>query len=225
MSTSSELRTPEMTARIEQAFRIRPANWYGTTEGLFATDCHHHAGPHLFEDMTIVENIDEQGHPVSDGERGARLLITNLNNRAQPLIRLELTDSVTIDPEPCPCGRTLRLLRTIDGRTDDVLHLPAAAGTTVPVHPLQFAVVAHDSEVIEFQVVQRGSRLRLVVVARGDAAGLEHRLHNSVEQRLRALGVQEPAIDVQRASTLPRQPGGKLQIVVADRSARRPVAT
>jgi phenylacetate-coenzyme A ligase PaaK-like adenylate-forming protein len=225
ISTSSELRTPQMTARIEEAFGVQPFNVYGTTEGLWATDCHHHAGLHLYEDMTIVENVDEHGHPVADGEPGARLLITNLINRTQPLIRLELSDSVTIDPEPCTCGRTLRRIRTVEGRTDDVLQLPGADGTTVAVHPLQFAVVARDREVIEFQVLQEGPRLRLLVVARGDAPALEMRLQVAVEQRLRELGIPEPAIEVQRQPALARQPGGKLQIVVADRSARQTVAS
>ncbi len=220
ISTSSELRTPQMTARIEEAFGVQPFNLYGTTEGLWATDCDHHAGLHLFEDMTIVENIDQDGRPVPDGEPGARLLITNLNNRTQPLIRLDLSDAVTIDPEPCPCGRTLRRLQTIDGRTDDVLQLPGADGTTVAVHPLQFAVVARDRDVVEFQVVQHGPRLRLLVVARGDAPTLETRLHAALEQRLRELGIPDPAIDVQRQPALKRQPGGKLQIVVADRSTQ-----
>ncbi len=220
MSTSSELRTPEMTQRIHEAFGVRPFNMYGTTEGLWATDCEHHAGLHLFEDMTIVENVDDDGRPLPDGERGARLLITNLANRTQPLIRLELADAVTIDPEPCPCGRTLRRLRTIEGRTDDVLQLPGPDGTTIVVHPLQFAVVARDREVIEFQVLQEGSRLRLLVVARGDAPTLEHRLQAALEQRLRELGIPDPAIEVQRQPALQRQPGGKLQIVVADPSSR-----
>jgi putative adenylate-forming enzyme len=218
MSTSSELRTPQMTARIEEAFGVRPFDVYGTTEGLWATDCDRHDGLHLFEDMTIVENVDDDGRPVADGQRGSKLLITNLNNRTQPLIRFELPDSVTIDPEPCPCGRTLRRLRTIEGRTDDVLHLPGPSNALVAVHPLQFAVVARDRDVVEFQVVQQGPRLRVLVVARGAAPTLEHRLRTAIEQRLCELGVPEPAVEVHRRPSLARQTGGKLQIVIADRS-------
>ena len=39
--------------------------------------------------MTIVENVDEDGRPVPDGQPGARLLVSSLFNRTQPLIRLE----------------------------------------------------------------------------------------------------------------------------------------
>ena len=222
ISTSSELRTPAMTARIQEAFGVRPFDLYGTTEGLWGAECEHHTGIHLFEDMTIVENVDEDGRPVPDGQPGARLLVTGLFNLTQPLVRLEVADSVTLDHDPCPCGRTLRRMRSIHGRSDDVLELPGTGAATVAVHPLQFAGVARDRDVVEFQVVQEGPRLRVLVVARGEAPALETRLRSAVEQRLRTLGVAEPAIQVERRITLPRQPGGKLQIVVADRSARDP---
>jgi hypothetical protein len=62
-----------------------------------------------------------------------------------------------------------------------------------------------------------------VVVARGDAPALETRLRDAVERRLRELGVADPAVEVELRPTLVRQPGGKLQIVVADRG-RHPVA-
>ena len=144
--------------------------------------------------------------------------MTNLTNRTQPLIRLELSDAITIDPAPCPCGRTLRRIATIDGRTDDILELPGINGAIVAVHPLQFALISHDHDVIEFQVVQHGSRLHVLVVARGDAPTLELRLHHALKQHLRELGVDNPAIEVHRKQALTRQAGGKLQIVTADRS-------
>ncbi len=135
------------------------------------------------------------------------------------MIRLEVMDAVTLDSEPCACGRSLRRIRSIRGRTDDVLELRGAGGGAVIVHPLQFAVVSRDREVVEFQVVQQGPHLRLLVVCRGEASDLETRLKVNVEQRLRELGVMEPAVTVERVAALARQEGGKLQIVVADRHA------
>ena len=46
------------------------------------------------------------GKPVPPGTRGARVLVTNLCNRVQPIIRMELADVITVEPEPCRCGRT-----------------------------------------------------------------------------------------------------------------------
>ena len=111
---------------------------------------------HLFDDMCIVENVDDDCRPVPPGEIGSRLLVTNLFNCAEPLIRFEVTDLVTTEPEPCPCGRTLMRLRSLQGRAEDVLCLDGVA-----VHPLQFGVVTADPDVREFQVVQEGAALRL----------------------------------------------------------------
>jgi phenylacetate-coenzyme A ligase PaaK-like adenylate-forming protein len=229
MSTSSELRTPEMTARIAEAFGVQPFDLYATTEGLWASDCECHNGLHLMEDGVIAENVDADGHPVPDGEPGARLLVTNLTNRVQPLIRLEVADAVTLTSEPCACGRTLRRIERVDGRADDVMWLPGARGRGVAVHPMQFAIVARDRDVVEFQVVQEGTRIAVMVVPRGAAPGLETRVRDGLDDRLGALGVRGVTIDVQRREALERSAGGKLQIVTADgrtplQDTRRPVA-
>jgi phenylacetate-CoA ligase len=219
MSTSSELRTPEAAARIEEAFGVRPFDLYATTEGLWGGECERHAGPHLFEEDVIVENVDEDGRAVPDGTPGARLLVTNLANRVQPLIRLEVSDAVTLSATTCGCGRTLRRLERVEGRAEDVIWLPGAGGRPVAVVPMQFSVVARDRDVVEFQVVQEGGRLVVLVVGRGAAPGLEERVRAGVDERLRALGLPSIEIEVRRRDALERSAGGKLALVVADRPA------
>ena len=171
LSTSSELRTPEAAARIEEAFGLRPFDLYATTEGLWGGECERRAGPHLFEDDVIVENVADDGRAVPDGTPGARLLVTNLVNRVQPLIRLEVSDAVTLSATTCGCGRTLRRLERVEGRAEDVIWLAGADGRPVAVVPMQFSVVARDRDVVEFQVAQQGARLVILVVGRGAAPG------------------------------------------------------
>jgi len=222
--TVAELRTPEMTRRLEAAFELHPFNLYGTTEGLFGSECEHHQGIHLFEDTTLVENVDADGQPVPAGQPGARLLVTNLYNLVQPLLRLEVTDLVTLDPDPCPCGRILARMKTIYGRSDDVLCLSARDGGQVAVHPLQFALLTRDPQVGEFQVIQEGALLRVLVVPRQpsslDAAGdddrLETRLSQAITKQLLGLGVRDPQVTVERRRELARTAGGKLKLVIAD---------
>jgi phenylacetate-CoA ligase len=217
MTTSSELRTAEMTARIEAAFGVRPFDVYATTEGLWGCSCEHGEGIHLFEDLALFENVDAEGRPVPDGEPGAQLLVTNLFNHVQPLIRLAVSDMVTIDPEPCPCGRPLRRMRAIAGRADDVLELGDVA-----VHPLQFDVVTADRAVREFQVVQHGDRLSVRIVP-GDGACLADvtaRLSSQISSALRGLGIEEPKIAVAPCEAIARPASGKLRLVVADPRVR-----
>lgn len=218
MSTSSEMRTPEMTERLTEAFGVHPFNLYATTEGLWGVECERHEGIHLFEDVSLFENVDEDGEPVPPGEPGAKLLVTQLYNRVQPIIRLEVSDIFTLDPEPCPCGRTLARARGIEGRSDDVLHLPARGGGEVAVHPIQFAHLTRDREVREWQVLQEGEGVRVLVVPKSGAGGeLEARLGNAVARRLGEAGVANPRVVVERREELARSAGGKLQLVVADK--------
>jgi phenylacetate-CoA ligase len=218
--TAAELRTPEMTGRLQEAFGVRPFDVYGCTEGLFGSECEHHQGIHLFEDTTLVENVDADGRPVPAGRSGARLLVTNLYNRVQPLLRLEVTDLVTLDPDPCPCGRTLVRVSAIHGRSDDVLSLPARDGGQVAVHPLHFGLLTRDPRVREFQVVQDGPVLRIRIVPSHAATAsddpLETRLGQAIAQQLLGLGVQDPQVTVERRHQLARSAGGKLKLVIAD---------
>jgi len=207
MSTSSEVRSPEMAQRIERAFGVKPFDMFGSTEGLWGCECDEHAGIHLFDDMCIVENL------------GDRLLVTNLFNYAQPLIRFEVTDVMTFADEPCACGRTLTLVPSMEGRTDDVLNLPGANGRRVPVHPMQFGVVTADRDVREFQVVGTNGHLELRLVLRDDAdrAAASRRVRDRVCERLCEIGVASPHVEVELFDALERSAAGKLPVVVAKR--------
>jgi len=211
ITTSSEPLSPALRERIRSAFGVAPVNFYATTEGAWGNECE--AGSmHLFDDMCIFENVDDEGRPVAPGELGSRLLVTNLFNTVQPLIRFEVADLVTVDPEPCPCGRSLMRLRSLEGRAEDTLHLDGVA-----VHPLHFSLVTADPDVREFQVVQEGELLRLRVALRDDAADAPARLRESLSALLAELGVRAPSVEVETVDALERTPGGKLQVVVAAR--------
>jgi phenylacetate-coenzyme A ligase PaaK-like adenylate-forming protein len=137
IASSGETHTDELRDAIRAAWGTSSFELYAMTEaGILGSHCDHHSGIHLFEDQAIVEVVDEQGRPVPDGQVGHKLLVTNLVLRTQPLIRYEVSDMVAVAGERCPCGRPFRLLRAIEGRNDDILYLPAAAGGTAAVHPL-----------------------------------------------------------------------------------------
>lgn len=217
VGTSSELCTAEMRAVVREAFGVAPFDVYGITEaGVLGADCAEHRGIHVNIDYMAVEVVDGDLRPVPDGEVGDAMLITSLDNHVQPTLRLAVTDRVAIDPEPCPCGRSLPLLRAVEGRADDVIHLAGAGGRAVPVHPLQFAPVAHAREVREFQVVQEGPALRVRVVLQPDAEA-PVRLEREMEDKLRGLGVAAPDVRLDVVPALPRDPAkmGKLKLVVA----------
>jgi putative adenylate-forming enzyme len=219
VSTTSEVRTAEMEARIVGAWDQVPYDVYGITEvGIFAVDCPHHEGMHLFEDLAIVEVVDADGRAVPDGEPGERLVVTNLFNRTLPLIRYELSDLVTIAPEPCACGRPLRLVADLAGRVDDVLHLPGRDGRAVAVHPLTLrSPLAALPELRQYRIVHDADGLDVEVVLRADvdpqqaAAQVADGLHI----QLSAIGVVPPPIHVRTVDRVARaaSPAAKLKLI------------
>jgi phenylacetate-CoA ligase len=219
VSTTSEVRTAEMEARIVAAWDQVPYDVYGITEvGIFAVDCPHHEGMHLFEDLAIVEVVDADGRAVPDGEPGERLLVTNLFNRTLPLIRYELSDLVTIAPEACACGRPFRLVADLAGRVDDVLHLPGRDGRAVPVHPLALrSPLAALPELRQYRIVHDANGLDVEVVLRADASADEAaaQVADTLHIRLSAIGVVPPPIHVRTVDRLARAagPAAKLKLI------------
>jgi len=215
--TTSELRTPDMTARIERAFGITPFDNYATTEtGIAAVDCDEHAGLHVFEDLCILEVVDADGRAVPDGEPGDHVLVTNLNNATQPMIRVRVDDLLTVTSEPCACGRTLKRVTSLEGRADDVLTLPGRDGP-IQMHPIQLRSPLADLRGLrEYQIVHRAERLEIVVVPSVGAPPslLESRACARLQSALTDAGVVGVAVHARSVARLDRGKGAaKLKLV------------
>src|SRR5262249_44980425 len=107
---------------------------------------------HVNADWVVLEPVDADYHPTPPGEPSHTVLLTNLANRVQPIIRYDLGDSVTLDS--CACGSVLPAIH-VEGRCDDILSMRAADGTLVRLAPLALATVVEESiHNHRFQVVQ-----------------------------------------------------------------------
>ena len=106
---------------IEQAFNCKVTNRYGCEEvGLIAVECEQHNGMHINSPHIILECLDGNDQPAKFGEAG-KLVITDLNNYAMPLIRYRVEDVGVLSQEACSCGRTTPLLTRLEGRVADFL--------------------------------------------------------------------------------------------------------
>ncbi|MFL6665001.1 MAG: phenylacetate--CoA ligase family protein [Rhizobacter sp.] len=170
--TGGETLTPAMRHHIQEAFGCPVANSYGASEflTLAAECCEQHL--HLNSDWAILEPVDAEGRAVEPGMPGVTTLLTNLANHAQPLIRYDLGDCVTVSPHACACGSHLPVIE-VDGRCDDTLLL-GAAGTQPGIRVLPLAlstVLEEEAGLFDFQLVQQGpSELDLRTASRGAAA-------------------------------------------------------
>ncbi|HYM46583.1 MAG TPA: hypothetical protein VES65_10565 [Solirubrobacteraceae bacterium] len=208
--TTSEVRTEEMAANIRAAWGVKPFDLYGTTEGMYACDCEHHQGMHMFEDLGLIEIIDERGDPVPDGVAGAKLLITSFIKRTQPLLRYEISDMVALTTAPCPCGRPLARMASVQGRSDDILRMTGTDGRTIAVHPLTLrGPMAGLPELRQYKIVHDDDGLHVLLVLR-DAAPVDEvsrRIDATLRSKLLVAGVADPRLDVSIVAELPREQG------------------
>lgn len=203
-ATGGEWLAPAARRQIGQAFKCRLRDIYAASEFLgIAFDCGH-GWLHVNADWVILEPVDETYQPVQPGEASRTVLLTNLANRVQPLIRYDLGDSITLNPDPCPCGSPLPAVR-VEGRQDEIMFLRAPGGEKIPLLPMALATVVEETPgVARFQAIQTAPdaiRIRLEVISGRD----EKQVWEAVAHRLRDyLSVQGlPSIAIERAGEPP----------------------
>ncbi|MET8094604.1 hypothetical protein [Micromonospora sp. NPDC005220] len=164
--TSAESLPPEERARIRETFSAKVRDQYACSEFMGLAHGCEQDWLHVNADWAILEPVDEEFRPVPPGQPSHTVLLTNLANRVQPIIRYDLGDSVTMRPDPCPCGNPLPAVR-VQGRTSEVIAFPGPDGRTVELPPLALgALVDSTAGVRMFQVVQTDPRrlaVRLVI--------------------------------------------------------------
>jgi len=113
-----------MRDQIELRLNITATDNYGLSEIIgpgVSGECLEQDGLHINEDHFYPEVVDPDTlDPVPDGEEG-EIVFTSLTKEALPIIRYRTRDITCIMPGECPCGRTLRRMARVSGRTDDML--------------------------------------------------------------------------------------------------------
>jgi putative adenylate-forming enzyme len=206
---------------IERAFQCRVMNEYGASECLsMAHECA--AGcMHVNSEWVILEGVEADGTPTPRGVLSHTVLLTNLANRIQPVIRYDLGDRMVTLAQACGCGDPRPAIR-IEGRSDKVLELKTRSRRTVCLAPLAISTVVEEAAgAHRFQVAQVAPD-RLVV--RFDAqAGAHEALWKSIHGALctylaaQSLGNVRVELDAAPPRLDPRS--GKLHAVVVERPA------
>ncbi|MGB5993981.1 MAG: phenylacetate--CoA ligase [Candidatus Deferrimicrobiaceae bacterium] len=134
----------QMRQEIQEKLGIVATDNYGLSEIIgpgVSGECREQNGLHINEDHFLVEVVDpETLRPMPDGETG-ELVITSLTKEAFPMIRYRTRDLTSILSGQCPCGRTLRRMGRVKGRTDDMLIIKG-----VNVFPSQIESVLFEIE-------------------------------------------------------------------------------
>jgi len=142
-----------MRRHIESHTRLKAHDLYGLSEIIgpgVAAECTQQSGLHIFEDHFYPEIVDlNTGAPLPDGAEG-ELVFTTLSKRAMPMIRYRTHDITSFITERCACGRTLRRMRRIGRRSDDMF---IVRGVNVFPSQIEAALFAVEGTVPQYQII------------------------------------------------------------------------
>ena len=185
-------------------FRCPVAVEYGARDaGNMANECPH-GGLHIPAEGVVLETIAVA--PDGLGE----IVATNCHRPAMPLIRYRTGDLGELTDERCRCGRSLPLLKRIEGRRTDFLVAPDGR----ILHALALIYVLREMErVREFQIVQEDvdSIVALVVAAPGWSRDDDDNVQRAVRARIGA----DVGVRVETVAAIPRTQSGKFRYVVS----------
>ena len=202
--------------RIGAAFSAKVRDSYAATECPFMSYRCEQGWLHVNSDWVILEAVDAEYQPVPPGQQSFTVLVTNLANRVQPILRYDLGDSIVLRADACPCGDKLPAIR-VQGRSADVLKLPDGHGGMVAIAPLLVATIEDRVRGIErYQIVQTAPdelEARLQFAAGVDSIPASQTFVDELRKLLAAHGLGHIAT---HPSVRPpeRSPGGKYRAVI-----------
>lgn len=226
--------TEMMREEVDAGLGLRASNIYGLSEiigpGVSCECVEERAGSHVNEDHFFPEILDPiTAEPVPEDREGV-LVFTTLTKQALPLLRYWTGDITSLSSEECRCGRTLRRMALIKGRTDDMLiirgvnlypmEVELVLGDIAELSPHYRLVVSREGTLDELSVetevtgdvFQRvgGEMLSDEVIAADEfLTGLRARIQRGLKE---SLGVTASVV-LKAPGTVPRSEGGKLNRV------------
>jgi phenylacetate-CoA ligase len=213
--------TESMRKRIEADSGIKAYDIYGLSEIIgpgVGMECECQAGPHIFEDWFYPEVIDlKTGKPCADGAEG-ELVLTTLGKEAMPMIRYRTRDITSLTPEKCECGRTLRRIKRISRRSDDMMII---RGVNVYPAQIETALLMIEGTLPHYQIILTREKgldelevdVEVTPEVFGDTVGaleaVQQRLSASIE---RAIGLRAKVRLVQ-PQTIQRSEGKAKRVI------------
>lgn len=215
-----------MRKEIEDALHIETYDNYGITEIIgpgVAYECENHNGLHICEDHFIVEVVDpDTGGPKKAGEEG-ELVFTTISKQGFPLIRYRTGDISSLIEGPCACGRTLRKMRRVTGRTDDMIIIE---GTNIFPSQIEEVLLQLEGVLPHYQIIlEREAGIDTMEIQVEVSEGLPsmdkirelEQFRAKIERSLReSLGIA-PTITLVEPKSLRRSQGEKLKRVIDNR--------
>jgi len=204
---------------IEKAFGVPFYDQYACDEmERIAWQCQEKKGYHMDADSIIVQFVDENGEEVTPGERG-EVVCTSLFNYAMPFIRYAIGDVGISSNEECSCGRTLPLMKVIEGRKDSLIFFAdGRVLSPMGVNAVMCIFKFHDS-IDQYRLIQKKIDLFEFLIKLSSDGVDERTVEKELVRHLsRTLNVNagQATFEVKFVENIPLDKTGKLRKVVSE---------
>jgi phenylacetate-CoA ligase len=156
----------------------------------------------------VIEVEDDEGNISREGD-GA-FIITDLDNRAMPIIRYKNGDAGQIGAPGCRCGRSLGRILRLDGRVNDMLVTTSGTKFSGVIATHSFRLI---DNVQAYQVLQRAAGQATIRIVRGhgyDPGTEEPKLYNIFRKHL---GPGSNVL-IEYVPSIEKTPAGKARFVI-----------
>jgi phenylacetate-CoA ligase len=200
---------PTTKKRMEEAWGAKVYDHAGATEiGAWCYECDEQPGGlHVNEAFFLVEIQDpDTGEYIEEPGRRGKMIITALDRFAQPCVRFDSKDVIEWSADPCPCGRTFRVIKGgVIGRADDITKVK---GVLLSPSAIEEVVRGVDGLSDEFEVVvdKKGDidRITLKIEIVKGREGERQRIEGELKDQLRLKTNLGYVLEFHDYGTLPR---------------------
>jgi phenylacetate-CoA ligase len=205
--TSSEYLEPNMRQFIQQTFDAELFDIYGCTEiKEVAWECQNHSGYHINEDDVLLEILNDSV-PAKPGEVG-EIVLTDLRNRAMPLIRYRLGDLGMFLPGTCSCGRVFSLMLPAAGRSSEYVTTPS--GKTIS--PYRFTTAIEKTPgLLQYQFIQDSTNLLIIKVIMNENERRD--MMKEIQAKIQSVIGEDMTIQVVMCDKIDIEENGKYKVV------------
>ena len=205
--TSSEYLEPNMRQFIRQTFDSELFDIYGCTEiKEVAWECQNHKGYHINEDEVFVESVNDLTS-LKQGEIGD-IILTDLRNKAMPLIRYRIGDRGSLIGGNCRCGRFFSRMAPAAGRSSEYITTPS--GKRISSYRFTTAI-EKTRGLLQYQFIQEAidSVTVKVIMAKSECEKELLEIQNKI---ILAFG-EDMNIHVERCDKIDLEKNGKYKVV------------
>ncbi|MBO5454663.1 MAG: phenylacetate--CoA ligase family protein [Clostridia bacterium] len=206
--SGSEVLTEDTREKLKKVFGCLVVSFYSNQEnGTLAIECVDNKEFHVNDASYIIELLKPDcDEPVEPGEEG-RVVVTDLYNRAMPVIRYD-TGDMAVSKKEAECKWKSNVFASISGRRDDMLY--ATDGTPISSHTFGVYMWQYN-KLKQYQFIQNGEKEYIIKLNGADMYS-----DDELTDFFKGVLGNDATIEIRRVDGIPVLASGKFKRTVCN---------